>query len=334
LSVFAHIFPESHPDIAGFAPAVAKMALETPNDAEIVKLLLDVASCLPDISAIFDLIPVNPETISLLSDISSRATCLQLTPAAFSARSDLFSLLITNDSLDIRRALFAILANLTRLNSGFALFKTQSVIDPSEYLAAQRLALIELRLQVDIPLNYKELEANERLKAGKNVVENTKDLLNPAMSASAGRLLELLMIPIMNHEDDLSDEQIEKYFDNANAMIHEVLAILKAVKGERDSQRSEIKLLLVILAKWLMDSPFLCQNKEVGENVKSLVQLLWWFPKEGLFFLPAFLEVVMAHGEGGFKGGGFSELGRRMKEHGDREEERMIDRLIDIVYRE
>jgi hypothetical protein len=50
---------------------------------------------------------------------------------------------------------------MVRANSGFAVYKSQSIIDCSRYLTAERLALIELRLQLDIPLNQ-----NDQRKSG------------------------------------------------------------------------------------------------------------------------------------------------------------------------
>jgi hypothetical protein len=166
-----------------------------------------------------------------------------------------------------------LIGGLVRLNGAISVFKSQGSVDVSGFLAAQRLALIELRLQLDVPPDHRG------------------DLLQPDLSAAACDILDLLMLPLLCHEEDLTDSQVDTYFQSVNSMIHDAFEIFRAVKGQRDRDRVELKCLLVIVAKWLREAPFLCQNRDIVTGVKPLIQTLAWFPIEAVHFVPAFEEL-------------------------------------------
>jgi hypothetical protein len=80
-------------------------------------------------------------------------------------------------------------------------------------------------------------------------------------------------------------------------MIHEVIAVVKAINGQRDHERSELKSLLLIVGRWIMEAPFLCEDEEIIAPLTVIMQKLVWFPIEALNFIPAFQNVASAFRE-------------------------------------
>jgi hypothetical protein len=90
--------------------------------------------------------------------------------------------------------------------------------------------------------------------------------------------------------------------------------------------------LLVIVAKWLREAPFLCQNRDVVTGLKHLMQILWWFPIEGVHFVPAFEQLHQKESQR-FRAAGFHELANRMAEHAGAEEKEAIKRIAAALYK-
>jgi hypothetical protein len=311
LSVFCRLCPA--PDLISFVPLLASFADDAYSN-EASETLAEIAQSLDDLSVVFEAIPIRESSIPFLARAASGARGLRLTPAVFNARAMIFGLLTGRESLSLRRHLLSLIAGLVRLNGSFSVFRSQSSVDVSGFLAAERLALIELRLQLDIPPDHKG------------------DLLQPGLSSAACDLLDLLMHPLLSHEDELTDSQVDTYFENVNSMIHDAFEIFRAVKGQRDRDRIELKCLLVTVAKWLREAPFLCQNRDVVTGVKQLVQILWWFPIEAVHFVPAFEELHQKESQQ-FRAAGFHELANRMAEHAEADETEAINRIAATVYK-
>jgi hypothetical protein len=312
LSVFSRIFP-SH-DLLPFVPLLLPLL---PDDfsSEPTSTLIEIASSLEDISVFFESFTPSQNSLAFLTKVVSAGTSLSLTPAVFRARSIIFSFLTGRELLSVREEAFRLISALIRLNDSIAIYRSQNTLDLTDFLAAEHLALIELRLQLDIPRDYREIEGS---------------LVNLALSAASCELLELLIVPLLNHELEMSDSGIEYYFENLNVIVHDSFQILREVKGKRDCGRNEVKCLLVIVAKWLMEAPFLCTNEDVIGSIGPLVRLLEWFPEEAVHFLPGFTELV-GHADT-FREAGVRTLAQKMIEFGNDEERCLIEWFIQAIY--
>ena len=259
-------------------------------------------------------------------------------------------------------AQLAQVSNMVQANDEFAIFSSQSKIDLVPFLAIERLALIELRLQLDVPLNYQEIEENEKKKRELDDIEYKKNkakyekkddyfdeeeevkvepikfsqdigpLINPELSASSCQLLESLVIPLVNHEDDLNDTEILQYLDTLDSILNETVSIFSAVKGQRDCDRNELKCLFSLFAGWLRDAPFLCENTSTLNSLKSIISKLWWFPNEALQLIPAFTTWSESSNARPLMKASFNDLAKRLKEYSTPAESQAIDELISKVY--
>ena len=330
LSVFCRICPFK--DMEVFIPKLMSISCVQAKDT-----VIEICQSAKDVSRIFELIPVSNENLELLCKCLNNAQTCTPTPAVYKAREIIFSFLTGHEDLSVRKVLFLTIARIARANSILAITKAPNVVDISSFLAAERLALIELRLQLDLPLNYLELEENMKKKENRDPKEKIEftqkigDLINPELAAAACEVLELLMIPLVEHEEELTDVDIENYFDNVNTMIKDSVAIFVAAKGDRDKDRVELKCLLSIVGKWCMECPFLCHNNDFTDSLKQILQLIWWFPKEALHFIPAFSELCGDVKEK-MKAAGFSELAGRMREFASEQEQWTIDSITKTVY--
>ncbi|KAH0788552.1 hypothetical protein GPJ56_007608 [Histomonas meleagridis] len=293
-----------------------------------------------DISPLFKYNELNTASIEFFIKIFENCQGCSLTNDVFRGRSNLFKLLTGHEDLSLRRLVFVLLARICRTNSSIMIFSSTNTLNFDDFLMAERLAFIELRLQLDLPPNYLELDQNERTKERIEHGETPKvsftqeigSLINPELSAASCELLEFLMVPLLDNEENFSDEDIDKYFKNINSILEECVAIFKAAKGKRDCQRNELKCLLSIFAKWLIEAPFLCGNKALIREIKSLVRLLWWFPREALLFIPALQELANGNAKQDMKLG-INELGKKLNEFASDEEKIEIQKLIETVYK-
>ena len=78
---------------------------------------------------------------------------------------------------------------------------------------------------------------------GMKFAQKIGPLLNPDLSAASCELLELLIIPLVTHEESLTDDEIDHYFTCVNTIFSDVMEIIKAAVGERDKSRKELKCL-------------------------------------------------------------------------------------------
>jgi hypothetical protein len=322
LSVFAHIAPRH--DLEPFVPILASL-LPSDFSSDPSNLLIEFAASIEDVSVFFDSISPIPTSLSFLTKLVSAGTSLSATPSVFRARSIIFSFLTGREDLSVREQIFRLISASVRLNDSFALYKSKSQLEFTPFLAAERLALIELRLQLDIPLTHSGDDGNSS-----PFTQQIGKLVNPGISAAASEMLDLLVAPLVNHEAEIADSQIDQYFESVNCILHDSFEIVTAAKGKRDKERVELQCLLGIIAKWLMEAPFLCAHEHVARSLPQLVQLLMWFPAQAVHFVPAFGEMIDKRGQ--FRAGGFSELARKMVEFASDEERRLIDQLVRAFY--
>ena len=157
LSVFVHIGKPS--DFHTFLKPISSM-LQMDNCEY---LFISISQKLEDISPIFQYIHVSVSTLRLLTLCTTNSRKCTITPSLIDAREKIFELISTDNDINNRKYLFMLISNLTKATKyQFAVFKRPPQIDFSLFLASEKLAMIELRLQLDTPLNYKEIEVKER----------------------------------------------------------------------------------------------------------------------------------------------------------------------------
>lgn len=382
LSVFSHFCPPA--DLNPFVPLISDM-IKGKYESEPAQCLIEISQNVDDVSILFEYNELSKESLQFFVQCLSNAKKCQLTSAVFNTRKKIFLLLSDiNEDLVVRKLLFLIISYLTRANDKFALYSSKSKIDISQFLAAERLALIELRLQLDVPLNYKEIEENERKKAQMAKVEaeaekkrfekshpkslyeyadndnedesdeyigkkefdtknlklekpkftqNIGPLINPEMSAASCQLLEYLVTPLLNHEEELNDDIVSDYFKTLDSIIDDTVAIFNAVEGQRDCNRNELKCLISLFASWLRDAPFICENFSIFKSLKNIISMLWWFPNEALQFIPAFGTWTESQKAKPQMKAGFSQLAKKMNEIANDEEKAEIARISNVIYK-
>ncbi|OHT15165.1 hypothetical protein TRFO_14338 [Tritrichomonas foetus] len=408
LSVFSHFCPAD--DLIPFVPLLSKLIQnDYGNDAS--QCLIEISQRINDVSILFEYNEINRQSLEFFTRSLINAKNCKLTPAVFNARSTIFSFLSGNEDLEIRKILFILVSHLIQANDSFAIYASKSKIDLPSFLAIQRIALIELRLQLDVPTNYKELEENEKqrkkieneeaektqktmnkktddyeinlegdddddepvnyenidnvdikdLKNEKKVKfakndkntnndENLKNdqrnekiepikftqkigpLINPDLSSASCQILEFLVSPLVNHDEELNDSEVSQYFECIDSIINETVSIFKAVVGQRDHKRPDLKCLISLFAKWLRDGPFLCESVVVLAFLKQFLSMLWWFPEESIQYIPVMQTWSESDSARPLMKAGFNELSKKMLEVADEEEKEMINELIKIVY--
>lgn len=339
LSVFSHICPQQ--DLLPFF-SLLKPLIDSEYSNEAATTIIEMAQCVDDVCVLFEYYEIKMENLMFFSAALNGAKGCTLTPAVYRNRDIVFSYLNGNEDLKIRRYLFLIIAYLTKANPLYALHSDASSIDITQFLKAEKFAFIELRLQLDIPVNYLELEENEKLKEkeAKNEpipkVEFTQkigDLINPEISAAACELLEVLVTPLVQFDEELNDKLVANYFACINSILEDTIEIFKAADGKRDEERNELKCLLVLFSKWLTEAAFLCDNEKIIKAVSIMMRLLWWFPNESLLYLPLIESWVDSPAKSSMKTGGFNELSQKMLEIADPKEKIMIQKLIQTIFK-
>lgn len=283
LSVFSRVVDPT--DLAIFFPILWQGAVS--GDIQARDTFAEIVSCLKDAAVAFDVISVSNESLPAIVHFCRAMKAATATPAVYKVRAGLFALLTGHEDLSVRRDLFLAISGLIKANNILAVSKAHNVIDSSQFLVAERLALVELRLQLDIPTDYVEMEdktAAFTQKIGK--------LVNPELSAASCEMLEVLMLPLLSHEEEMTDGDIDHYFDTVNSIVKDAVAIFAAAKGSRDKERIEMKCLLSIFAMWLRDAPFLCGNVDFLNEIHHIVPLLSFFAREALQFVPVFMELA------------------------------------------
>lgn len=328
LSVFCHVCnPE---DLLLFIPILLKIK----NDDEAKDTLIEISQCLNDISVLFKYNDVDENNIEFFIKALDKGQKMELTTDVFRNRLKIFNMLNGHEDLKLRRLLFLLLARLCKCNDGIMIFEANGKVNISDFLKSERLAFIELRLQLDLPINYLEIEEKNENSDDKSKIAFTQEigpLINQEISAASCELLEYLMVPLLNNDEYLSDDDINKYFTCVNSIIEETVLIFKAAKGKRDSERKELKCLLAIFAKWLMEAPFLCNNNILLNSVKNIIQLLCWFPKEALLYLPSIETWCDSKSKQDLKTD-FNNLSKCMMEFANDEEKAIIEQLNKIIY--
>lgn len=391
ISTFSHgICPPK--DLLPFIPLLSNLSKNNYQKEE-SQCLIEISQSLDDISIIFEYNEINLNFLPFFVQCLSNAKSCQMTSAVFRARTEIFKLLSSiNEDLIVRQHLFLIIAYMTRLNDQFAIYSAKSKIDIERFLVAQRLAQIEIRLQLDVPLNYKELEMNEKKRAemqekedqellkrhhkgskqyedghypiddndddegdvyiGRKQSSSTSDeknqkekidpkpftqnigpLINPEISAASCQLMEYLITPLLNHEDELNDSEVNKYFTSVDTIISDTVAIFDAVVGQRDKDRNDLKCLISIFASWLREAPFLCENAAILKSLKNIISMLWWFPSEALQCIPAFSTWAESKNAKKFMKAGFDTLQKKLVETASPEEKEELLRINQIVYK-
>ena len=359
ISTFSHFVPSS--EISPFVRILSKI-MNNDFECDACKCLIEISQNIEDLSILFEYVQVSVESLKFFIQATSTVKKCKMTPSVFNARAAIFNIMKTNQDLEVRKLLFLLVSNMVQANDEFAIFSSQSKIDLVPFLAIERLALIELRLQLDVPLNYQEIEENEKKKRELDDIEYKKNkakyekkddyfdeeeevkvepikfsqdigpLINPELSASSCQLLESLVIPLVNHEDDLNDTEILQYLDTLDSILNETVSIFSAVKGQRDCDRNELKCLFSLFAGWLRDAPFLCENTSTLNSLKSIISKLWWFPNEALQLIPAFTTWSESSNARPLMKASFNDLAKRLKEYSTPAESQAIDELISKVY--
>ena len=161
-----------------FIPFIKPLSLIL-QEENVQDLLIRICNKIDDISIIFDFIDINLDNLEFLSRCTMHAKTCQMTSSIIKARPIIFELLTNDNDLNNRKNLFILISNLVKATKfQFAIFKRPPQIEFASFLAAERLAMVELRLQLDTPLNYKEIEELERLereKEGKELPKKKKD---------------------------------------------------------------------------------------------------------------------------------------------------------------
>lgn len=380
LSVFSHFCPPT--DLNPFVPLLSEKIKDN-YECEASQCLIEIFQNIDDASILFEYNKISKQSLPFFVQCLTNAQKCQMTSSVFHARSTIFKLLQDiNEDLNVRKLLFLLISYLVRANDKFAIYSSKSKINLSPFLAAERLALIEVRLQLDVPLNYKEIEENERKKEeiekkeieiekkkmekkhphsyedfndndedesdiyiGKNsdskstekvqpkFTQNIGPLINPEMSAASCQLLEYLVVPLLNHEEELNDKEVQDYFKSLDSIIDDTVAIFDAVNGQRDCERKELKCLISIFASWLRDAPFICENITILKSLKNIIAMLWWFPSEALQCIPALASWADCEKAKPLMKVGFSQLEKKMNEIANEEEKSEIARISSIIYK-
>lgn len=284
LSTFCHVC--EFKDMVTFLPKLIELSNEGFQDA--ITTLVDVLQSADDISPFFEYLSITDQSLELLSKCLSSVKGCSATPAVFRARNTILSMVTGREDLSLRTHLFLIVSRLFKANDALAVMKARNTIDLAGFLAVERLAFIELRLQLDIPMDYKE---TEKKTSQIEFTQKIGPLLNQDLAAASCEVLEILLRPLLNHEEELSDTDIDQYFDTVNTLIKDSVAIFCAAEGPRDKDRVELRCLISIFGMWLMEAPFLCHNNDFLRSLTDIVRLLCYFPKEALHFIPAFSQL-------------------------------------------
>lgn len=309
-------------DLLVFVPILSKMG-DCASEA-----LVEVCQWLSDVSVLFRYNDVDAGNVALFVRALDKGQQMELTTDVFRNRMNVFKMMNGHEDIKLRRMLFLLLARMCRCNAGIMIYESSGKINIADFLKAERLAFIELRLQLDLPVDYSEKE--EKTGSGKEAkvgfTQEIGPLINQEMSAAACELLEYLMVPLLSFDECLSDDDVNRYFACVNSIIEETILIFKAAKGERDSERNELKCLLAIFAKWLNEAPFLCNNNILMKSVKEITKLLCWFPKEALLYLQPFETWISVETKKELKID-FINLSKKMMEYANDEEKAIIEQL-------
>ncbi|EAY23049.1 hypothetical protein TVAG_182850 [Trichomonas vaginalis G3] len=313
LSVFNGIVPKN--ELKPFLPLL-KDAISAEDSSSVI---VEICQNLDDIVDFIKLYPFNKENLPIFAAATDGPKKCSMDSSVYNLRKQIFDEIGKDEDLNIRRYLFLIISHMCRLSNGlFALYSAPNKMDLAPFLGSIRLAFIEIRLQLDVPVNYLEIEKEEkeeRLKEEKEVKKdkdeidlddeeeefklpepihgmkfspNIGPLINPDITAAASQLLENAVFVLLENEDRLSDDEVNSYFETLNTVIMDSMEIVKAANGERDKDRKELQVLLSIIGMWLRDAEFLCANKSLIIALPNLIRLLKYFPAQALQFLPAF----------------------------------------------
>ena len=324
LSVFCHACDFKEMEV--FLPHLIDLAVAGVNDA--LTCLVEMSQSANDVAPLFESFPVREDTIMLLSKCLQNSRSCSATPAVFRARERIFGMLTGREDLCLRRHLFLVVSSLIKANDALAILRSPNSVDLSSFLAAERLAFIELRLQLDIPLNYQELEQKEKSRPALKFTQKIGPLLNPDLSAASCEVLEILLRPLINHEEDLSDSDIDQYFDTVNTIIKDSVAIFVAAEGTRDRDRVELQCLISIFGMWLMQCQFLCHNSDFLRELTNVIRLLAFFPKQAIHMIPAFSEL----GPSKLPKSDFLVLAEKMQDHLSPEESAALASIVKALH--
>lgn len=291
-----------------FLPILKSLFKENESSIEIFG---EIIYRLEDASIVFDYIEINAENIPLIARISNYMRKCEYNYKLISARSKIFS--YTKDHVFLEEHLFILVTNLCKVTSyKFALFSDSNTLDIKPFLVILRLAMIEIHLQLDTPVNYKEIQEqeikqfDEELKDLKSMKEEEDSdeleakiepvpfktkigpIINNSLSTSACYMLEIGIYPLVNFQDSFNDEEVLEYFHTINDLIREIIEIIKEIDIERDKDRIELKLLLSVFAIWLREAHFLSGNESFINNIQIIMNILKHLPDEAIQFLPAF----------------------------------------------
>jgi len=319
LSIFSKFVSEQ--DIMLYIPHLTKNI----NNNEALVAIIDIFSYSNDVSPLFECIELTLEVLPKVNQILSKSKDCSMTPKVFCARKTLISQITGQASIPSREHVFRFLSHMITLTRGkFALFSDANSIDINPFMAFLRLAMIEMRLQLDTPINYidieKEIKKERDNMNNKDVVEDIEaheeeekesfvnidfshsigPLINEGLFAASGSLLEHLVYVLIENEEYLDDNHVSDYFSTINSIISDVILLFQEVIPEREFKRNDFHYLLVIFAKWLNEGPFLCQNNEIIKALPTIINILLHFHDESSLLLPAFHTIITSVGSSAF----------------------------------
>lgn len=357
LSVFNGFVPKN--ELKPFIPLL-KDTLSVEGSASTI---VDLCQNMDDASEFIKNYEFKIENLPLIAAATDGPKKCTVDNNVYNLRKQCLEEVAKNEDLNNRRYIFLIIAHMCKLTNGlFAIYSAPNKIDLPPFLAALRLSFIEIRLQLDVPLNYKEIEQQEREERkndeklpkrdvndvyeddgeedfelpepmpGMKFSSNIGPLINPDLTAAAAELMECGVFPLLENEEQLNDAEVNEYFNCLNTIIMDAMEIIKAAQGERDKDRRELKCLLSIIAMWLRDADFLCANKSLIAALPKLLSILKYFPQEALQFLPAFTnwsdeylrKLKLAH---------FSDLVDTLNQVADENEKKIIKEINEKIFK-
>ena len=189
---------------ADFIPFIKLLSLLI-KEENVCDLFVRICQKMDDVSPIFDNVNISIENLELLSRCTYNAKKCTITPSLIKARPVIYELLSNDNDLNNRKELFLLISSLIKSTDyQFAIFKRPPHVEFSSFLAAERLAMVELRLQLDTPLNYKEIEEQERLEREKEERELPQKKKDPHED------------DYTINEDDFDDYGVELNDENGN----------------------------------------------------------------------------------------------------------------------